>query len=278
MIKLIACDLDGTLLDANAQLRKASSTLLRKLWHDGTIVVLATGRSWRTALKIQQQLGIAGPIIAHNGGYVFDPRESRDTYRRDVPIATAKGMLDWATKHQTMLRCYLGYRNPVVFNFFDDRHRTHFLRAEDILLSRDTSNLTMNPLEIFLFGTDQIAPFIQEFGMRGTDYELVVFSHDTHQEINICAPDVDKVDALQFLCHQLQIRRDEVMALGDGLNDVKMLGWSGASVAIGDGVPECRVRTRYVTRPGSPDPVAEALLWAVDEGLFSPLGLEQRVD
>ncbi len=278
MIKLIACDLDGTLLDSDARLRQASSTLLRRLWKDGIIVALATGRSWRTALKFQQQLGITGPIIAHNGGYVFDPRESYDTYRRDVPIATARRMLDWATAHQTMLRCYLGYRHPVIFNFFDDCHRTQFLRAEDVVLSRDAQNLTVNPLEIFLFGTHQIAPFIEEFGMRGRDYELVVFSHDNHQEINICAPDVDKVDALQFLCHTLRISRDSVMALGDGLNDVQMLAWAGTAVAIGDGAPECRINPRYVTALGSPDPVAEALLWAMDEGLFSTLSLEQRVD
>ncbi len=278
MIRLIACDLDGTLLDPEARLRQASTALLRRLWKEGIIIALATGRSWRTALKIQQQLGITGPIIAHNGGYVFDPRDTHDTYRRDVPIATASHMLQWASAHQTMLRCYLGYRRPVIFNFFDACHQTRFLRAEDVLLNPEANNLNVNPLEIFLFGTHQIAPFIAKFGMRGRDYELVVFSHEDHQEINVCAPDVDKVDALQFLCHTLNIGRDSVMALGDGLNDVQMLEWSGTAIAIGDGVPECRIPAHYVTRSGSPDPVADALRWTISQGFFSTLSLEQRVD
>lgn len=278
MIKLIACDLDGTLLDSNARLHETSSALLRRLSENGVQVALSTGRSWRTALKIQQQLGIEGPIIAHNGGYVFDPRVSSDIYRRDVPTAQAHRMLEWATDHETMLRCYLGYRRPVIFNFFDACHQAQFLRPEDVLLSESPMNLTVNPLEIFLFGTHQIAPFIHEFGMRRDDYELIVFGHENHQEINICAPDVDKVDALQFLCQSLNIGPESVMALGDGLNDVKMLAWAGTGIAMGDGDPACRSVARYVTPPGSDDPVAQALIWARHAGLFSHLAVEQRVD
>lgn len=278
MIKLVACDLDGTLLGPDARLREASSALLRRLSEDGVVVTLSTGRSWRTALKIQQQLGINGPIIAHNGGYVFDPRVSHDIYRRDVPVATARRMLEWATAHHTMLRCYLGNRRPVIFNFFDACHQEQFLRPEDVLLTRNPMNLTINPLEIFLFGTYQIAPFIHEFGMRSDDYELILFDHENHQEINICAPDVDKVDALQFLCQTLSIGPESVMALGDGLNDLKMLAWAGTGVAIGDGDPACRTGARYVTTFGSSDPVAEALIWAHNAGLFAHLTVEQRVD
>ncbi|MHB1610617.1 MAG: Cof-type HAD-IIB family hydrolase [Sulfobacillus sp.] len=270
MIQLIACDLDGTLLNSDTQIRSSSRTFLRHLWHQGIVIVLATGRSWRTAFKIQQQLGIAGPIIAHNGGYIFNPSTGEDIYRRGVPVQTAKDMLRWSSDHNTMLRCYLGYQRPVVFNFFNDPHLQQFLRPEDVLLSPDAANLDIDPLEIFLFGTDEIDPFIETFGMNGPGYELVVFEHSDHQEINICAPLVDKVQALQYLCSELKLDPQQVMALGDGANDVLMLQWAGTSIAMGHGAPECQENAHYVTSKFSPDPVVEGLKWAMERGLLVP--------
>jgi hypothetical protein len=270
MIQLIACDLDGTLLDSRTQIRPSSRVMLRDLWKSGVMVVLATGRSWRTALKIQKQLGISGPIIAHNGGYAFNPATGLDWYRRGVPVSTAKDMLDWSSQHDTMLRCYLGYERPVIFNFFTPSHLSQFLRPEDTLLSPDGSNLDIDPLEIFLFGTTEIVPFMHHFGTEGPGYESVVFDHGDQQEINICAPHVDKVEALSFICSHLGFDRTEVMAIGDGINDVAMLAWAGTSVAMGHGTPESHAKANYVTSPTSIDPVVEGLRWAMSEKILVP--------
>ncbi|MBX5467030.1 MAG: Cof-type HAD-IIB family hydrolase [Firmicutes bacterium] len=261
-IRLIACDLDGTLLDPEANPRPASAARLRELAREGVLVALATGRSWRTALKIQQEIGIRGPIIAHNGAYLFDTAHEKDLYRRAVALGQARRMLAWADDMGIMLRCYLGFQHPVYFNRFTEAHRKHWLRPEDREVPGLHRVLPLGPLEMFLFGTYEVDLFIERWGLRGPGYELSVFQHGEAREVNVCAPLVDKVEALAALCRHWHIAPDEVLAIGDGSNDVRMLRWAKASVAVGGGSPLAQAAARYVTHNPDLEPVEEALRWA----------------
>lgn len=262
MIRVIACDLDGTLLDSQSRPYPRSARLLRALWHKGVMVVLATGRSWRTAEKIQRELGISGPVIAHNGAYVFDTALGRDRYRRAVDPLPAKDILAHADHWGFMIRCYLGFQYPVLFNRMTEEHRRFWLRPEDREIPDLAEKLTVPPLEMFVFGTREVEMLTERFGRQGPGYEMTVFPHGSYFEVNICAPGVDKVEALAALTRQLKIDRSEVLALGDGLNDVRMLKWAGLGVAMSHGEPPVLEAADYVTRQGRREPVEEGLIWA----------------
>lgn len=268
MIRLVACDLDGTLLDAEAQVMPRSADLLRRLWLSGTTVALATGRSWRTALRVQREIGITGPIIAHNGAYLFDTQLDQDLYRRPVALSQARKMLAWADDMGIMLRCYLGFQYPVYFNRFTEAHRRYWLRPEDVAVPGLAYVLPAAPLEMFLFGSWEVDLFMERWGMRGPGYELSVFFHGDFREVNICAPLVDKVEALAALCRHRHFKPDEVLAIGDGTNDVRMLKWATWSAAVGTGSPEAQAVASYVTHQAGVEPVEEALQWAREHGLF----------
>ncbi|MDA8194374.1 MAG: HAD-IIB family hydrolase [Thermaerobacter sp.] len=265
---MIACDLDGTLLDRRAAIRPRSARLLGDLAAMGLIVVLATGRSWRTAVKIQRQIGLAGPIIAHNGACVFDPATGQELYRRGIPFQTARSMVSWADPRRIMLRCYLGYDRPVLFNRFDAPHQLCWLRPEDRLAPALAHTLREDPVEVFLSGRHEVDAFIHRFGLTGPDYELTVFPHPGYREVNICAPQVDKAEALDALARRCRIASQEVLALGDGLNDVNMLQWAGVGIAIGDGPAAARTAGAYVTPAGDDEPVYSGLSWAIVAGLL----------
>lgn len=268
MIRMVVCDLDGTLLDRRAKIRPQSARLLAQLQREGIWVVLATGRSWRTAYRIQQQTGIAGPLIAHNGAYLFNPQSGQEIYRHCIPAARAREMLEWANHENIMLRCYLGYNKPVIFNRYNTQHQLCWLRPEDRLVTELTS-LQEDPLEIFLFGTHDVDAFVHRFGLRDVDYELTIFPHPGYREVNICAPGVDKVEALDVLASKLGVNPSDVLALGDGLNDVAMLKWAGTSIAMGDGTREAQSVASFVTTPGQGEPVVEGVLWALNRGLLA---------
>lgn len=268
MIRLIACDLDGTLLDRRAKIRPLSAHILRQLSDSGIMVVLATGRSWRTALKIQGQIGLTGPIIAHNGASVFDPLTNQELYHRGIPAYRARAMLRWADGHRVMLRCYLGYNRPVVFNRFDTHHQACWLRPEDRLSPDIAHTLRDDPVEVFLSGREEVDRFIHHFGTAGSDYELIIFPHPGYREVNICAPGVDKVEALEALIYRYNLTRDNVLALGDGLNDVNMLQWAGVGIAMGDGTSPARAAATYVTPAGHAEPVHAGIMWAQEQNLM----------
>ncbi len=263
MLKMVALDLDGTLLRADGTVGAATRAYLHEFWRTGTAIVLATGRSWRTAARIQGLLDAPGPIVAHNGAYAFDTRTGQEIYSRRVPVRAARAMAAWATARRIMLRYYVGYRSPVLFNFFTDEHRESFLREEDRAEPALNAVLDRAPVEIFLFGTWEVDSFLARFGTEGPGYEALVFPHEHEvREINVCAPGVDKVEAVAAVARRFNIDRDDILAVGDGLNDLRMMRWAGHAVAIGTGVEEARVIADYVTDPEGADPVVEAIAWA----------------
>jgi Cof subfamily protein (haloacid dehalogenase superfamily) len=270
VIRLVSCDLDGTLLDARAQVRPRAAHMLRWLWKHGVHIALATGRSWRTALAIQRRLGITGPVIAHNGAYVFDPHPGREWHRRGVPARQARQFVEWADTTGVMIRCYLGMGRPVLFNRLDFVHLLCWLKDEDRLVPQLASRLQDDPVEILLTGWEAVNQFIETFGYQGPDYELTVFNRPGYREVNICAPHVDKVEGLWTICRDLGISARDVMALGDGYNDVSMLTWAGLAVAMGHAPREVHQVADYVTPLDAPDPVQHALAWALRQGFFEP--------
>lgn len=271
MIRAISCDLDGTLLDGQANIRPRSAEALKELARQGILVVLASGRSWRTVLRIQRTLGLTGPIITHNGAYGYDSSTQREWHRHGVPASRAREFVAWANQAGVMVRCYLGAHQPVVYNRFDLAHQLCWLRPEDRLVPDLSHSLSVDPLEIFLSGLDPVDEFVQRFGILGSDYELVIFPHVGYREVNICAPGVDKVEALEQLSQVWNLRPEEVLAIGDGFNDVGMLDWAGLSIAVGDGKPAAQQVADFVTTPGNPEPVLEGLRWALPRYLSRPV-------
>lgn len=271
VIKAVSCDLDGTLLDQEARIRPWSARALRRLHDQGVLVILASGRSWRTVLRIQRQLGISGPVITHNGAYGFDADSAREWHRHAVPATRAREFLGWADGAGVMVRCYLGAAYPVVYNRYDLAHQLCWLQPEDRLVPDLAQSLSVDPLEIFISGLETVDGFIRQFGLQGPDYELTVFPHVGYREVNICAPGVDKVEALDHFARLWHVHPEEVLAIGDGANDLGMLEWAGLSVAVGDGLEDLQNIADFVTPRGAAEPVWEGLRWAFPDYLAVPL-------
>jgi len=267
VIRVIACDLDGTLLTRDSRIWPRSGRLLHALWAEGFTVVLATGRSWRTALEVQRALAITGPCVAHNGAYVFDTGTEREWHRRPIALPDARAILEFADAQAIMMRCYLGYRQPVLYNRFTLAHREHWLRPEDQWVENLAQHLPRAPVEIFFFGNSEASWLIHRFGPIGPGFELGVFPGNPLSEARICAPGVDKVEGLSAVIAQLGLHPENVLALGDGENDVAMLKWAGVSVAMADGVADAKAHADYVTAQPQAEPVEEGLLWALTHGL-----------
>jgi Cof subfamily protein (haloacid dehalogenase superfamily) len=261
-IRLIACDLDGTLLRPDGTVSPRVAARVQDLARAGVVFVIATGRSWRTALRVQADLGITGPLVAHNGAYAYDSATRREIYAHRVPRAAARAMLAWATPRRIMLRWYLGVGQPVLFNFFTEEHLARFLRPEDTAVPELHRTLAVDPLEIFLFGTWEVDAFLARFGTRGPGYEAVVFPHDATREINVCAPGADKVEGVAAVARHLGIPPSDILVLGDGANDIRLMRWAGVAVAMGHGHQEAMAVADYVTPADAADPVLDALDWA----------------
>ena len=253
---LVALDVDGTVVDRNGVLPDAVAAAITAVVAAGVPVVLATGRSWHGTRELIDLLGLrAGPSVCSNGAVVvtyppehivkavtFDPREVIDRVE-----AYAPGTLI------AVEEIGRGYR-------LNGRFPEEDLTGEMII--EDAAQLGSRPVTRIILRDPDSSPeeFItlaNRLGLSGVTY-FVGWS----AWLDIAPEGVNKATALTDVAADLGVRREDVLAFGDGRNDIEMLRWAGRGVAIGDAPPEVQAAADAVTdRFEDGGPVAELRHW-----------------
>ncbi len=231
MIRLVALDIDGTLLAPGVPVDAVPDAAMTEAVHAlrdaGIVVVLATGRMYPGTAWIADHLGIEQPLICQQGASVH---ESDGSLRHGCVIdeEIAHELFDYATRHGWPL------------SWFDSERYLVTEHNEAAQFFADVSQVTM-----------EIHPEPHLSGVRATGIDIV--STRKHaREIHVLmearygaritlldftsvtafhAPDASKGYALEVLAMELGIDRQDVLAVGDSVNDVSMLTWAGHSAA-----------------------------------------------
>ncbi|MFC3041118.1 Cof-type HAD-IIB family hydrolase [Virgibacillus xinjiangensis] len=285
-MKLIATDLDGTLLNEKGEVSRKNAEAIERAINQGLKFVVATGRSYGAAEKPLKEAGLTAPVICLNGA---------QTYSEDKTVLRSAPLGRTTAKHIQELCDRAG----MYFEFFTSNgvystNREHFLEVMiDIMKS---ANPSLSEEEIIegaeqRFQDEQVE-FIQDneevFAIEGLEiYKILAFSlhkekladlrqalqgkedlaitssGDINLEFN--HPDAQKGIALQFLAETMEIGMEDVMTLGDNFNDASMLQMAGRSVAMGNAEKEIKDMCSHITKTNDEDGVAAA----IDEMLSS---------
>lgn len=239
--KMVALDIDGTLVDPQSRMPKEIHAAVRRYVDQGTPVVLSTGRSWVATEPIFNLLDLpAGWAVSSNGAIVvtnpplavrhetvFDPRDSIEKVSKHIPkarLCVERGMERFASAE---------------FPDGELQGEVHIVSLEE-LASRPVSRLIIREPdsedgEVF---TDLIA----DLGLHEVAY-FVGWS----AWLDIAPVGVDKAHGLAFVCEDLGIDPADVLAIGDGHNDIEMLEWAGRGVAMGDAPDAVKAAADHVT-------------------------------
>ncbi|MGI9015152.1 MAG: TIGR01777 family oxidoreductase [Phycisphaerales bacterium] len=233
-IRLIAVDVDGTLLLSNGRMSQAVRDACTQAQKSGCILVPATARPPRSMRSIVQELGVSGPMINYNGAVVWDIASRTALHHQPLDgTLVAEIMADArAVEPATVVSL------EVLDRWFTDRvdaglptetsrvFEPDFIGELDEMLSRPVTKLML------LAPNGRIEPVFEMVRERyWQPGRVAVFITDPHV-IQICHPEVDKARALAAIARDLQIEQDECMAIGDGWNDAGMLAWAGFSIAL----------------------------------------------
>lgn len=270
MVRLIALDIDGTLLDGNRELTDATVDAVRHAVGRGVHVTVCTGRSLPSAVSAVQGLPLNAPYVLNNGAMIYDVPFRRARYLRHLPNHLA---LDAVRLFRS-----LGF-HPIVYgplpevgyfyydSFDPDNHafvdyaaqnadRVH--RVDDVCdyLRQDITCITVaeriekvKSRESHIRAQLPDAEVVFEISPWDRDYCI----------ITVMPSGVSKGDGLRRLARLLGIDLSEVMAVGDNLNDLEMLDVAGLGVAMGNAAPETRARADYVTASVDDEGVARAI-------------------
>ena len=270
MYRLIALDIDGTLLNSRQELTHGTADAIRHAVSRGILVTVCTGRSLPSAASAVEGLTLNAPFVLNNGAMIYDvPRRRPGTSgicrRKSHAIPSncfeACGSIPSYTAHcpkcatstttvsipRTVPSSTTPRRTPSVFHRVQDV--CDFLRQEVTCISCNERIERIRECETCMREqlpdaqvTLEISPWDPRYG-----------------HVTVMPAGVSKGDGLGRLALMLGIDLAEVMAVGDNLNDLEMLDVAGLGVAMGNAAPETRARADYITTSVEDDGVARAI-------------------
>ena len=269
--RLAAIDLDGTLLGPDKKVSEENAAAVRRLTAHGVKVVIASGRRHQNSIRFQRQFELDGPIIACQGGLIRDGESGNvieahflpQTVARDITKEGAKAGVRVIYYHLDHL--YVAERNNEWIELYESRvgEKTEPLADLGQLDGR-------RALKIVWYGDPLILgkarPRLAEL------YREKVDLLSTEKEnLEFMPRGINKATALAKVAAELGIRPEEVLAFGDGENDVQMLSWAGAGVAMRHGNAAAIAAARFVSPEASPETAFAAAVGAVLENQFDRL-------
>ncbi|MBI4602714.1 MAG: HAD family phosphatase [Planctomycetes bacterium] len=268
-IRLIALDIDGTLLDDRKELPAANREALQEASRRGILVAIASGRMTPTIEPVEDRLGIDCIVIAYNGGKVLGTRgEGRPVIdHRPVPAAVSDEIIEYSRAHGHLLNFYHedrlyaedGAGRRRFMEIYSSRTGARYRIEPDLSRFRG-----VEPTKLILLADpperDRLHDrFRASFGPRA------FITKSDPEYLEIMAPGVDKGTGLELLARHCGLAAEEVLAVGDAENDVGMLRAAGVGVAVGNAQPHVKSQARFVTEGTNNDgAVAEAVRrWAL---------------
>lgn len=259
--RLLACDLDGTLMGDDITIPLRVRHALAAVQARGIFATLATGRGFVEVLPFAHLLGIKIPIICYQGGLIKHPLTGERLYRATLARDSVLNVIELANARDWHLLVYV---DDAVFlkefrhtrSFYHDLLGLNIHRVDDLAGAIDGNS--SNPDKFLLVGDQTESDRIySELTSRFGRHIQIVRSHAFFVEGNPLG--VNKGDALKRLSEYLGVPRAQVMAIGDQDNDVPMLRWAGLGVAMRNGSNAARAAADWVAPPLSADGAAVAI-------------------
>lgn len=227
--RLVATDLDGTLLRSDRTVSTRTAATLARAHDAGLPVVFVTGRPLRWAAEVFEHVGRHGLVIAANGALVWDvstdeARLQRTIAAEDSAAAAAAIRSEFPATSFAVERLD-GFHVEDVYTPQHELHPDVRRRTFEELFAAPVQKLLVrNPGAV----ADDYAPRAQE--LAGDRVEVTFSNGDDLLEVS--AAGVTKASTLAILCEELGVHPGEVVAFGDMPNDVAMLRWAGTSYAM----------------------------------------------
>lgn len=263
MIKLVAIDLDGTLLTDDKQITDRNKEILTKAKEQGTKIVLCTGRPLLAIESYLDRLDLrdAGDYsITFNGGSI----QKNDTGEELLAYSLTLDEVKEVAAVMTELDLPLDVITPdTCFNLTTSTSKKSLYQTMNSLLNFETKDVSeLDPQMTFkkmVVGVD--AEYLDDKlkGLSSEWYEKFNIMKSRTNLLEVIHKDVSKANGIDLLAKELGIKQSEVMAIGDEENDVSMIEYAGMGVVMENGNENLKKIAQFVTKSNQEDGVAHAV-------------------
>ena len=274
MIRLIATDLDDTLLNERSDINPRVMDALHAAMDAGCGVVLCSGRMLEAMEPLANRIGVNAPMLLYNGALAYDHRTDETIFADQIPYETALGIAELCEGMGYYIQAYPGknyYCNRVTE--YTRRYAAN-IHVDAVPVGMPVSEwMKRNPSgmqKLLLIDTPEGATRAQE-ALRKAFPHGASFLKSKPYFLEIAPEGVDKGKSLLRLASHLGLTRDEVMAFGDGQNDVAMIAAAGTGVSMANGCPEALAAADLVAPSNIEDGVAVVIEKYLREGLIGSM-------
>ncbi|WP_333652552.1 Cof-type HAD-IIB family hydrolase [Lacrimispora sp.] len=260
--RMIVLDLDGTLTNKNKEITPRTKEVLFELKAQGGIIVLASGRPTYGVMPLAKELELdqsGGYILSFNGGRIIDCKTRETIFARELPVSSNARIIRMAEDHRVNI---LTYENEQIITPNGSDEYVKKESAVNKLEIKEISNMesyVQFPVEKFLMLEDgdylaMVEPKVK--AALGRDYS--VYRSEPYF-LEILPKGIDKAASLERLLSRLDMSREEMIACGDGYNDLSMIKYAGLGVAMENAVLPVKTAANYVTLSNNDDGIAHVV-------------------
>lgn len=258
MYKLIAIDLDDTLLTDERQVSEATKQALKQASERGVRITIATGRMHASAVQVARQLELNVPIITYQGALIKTLLDDQVLYERYIPEEAAKAVIDYAEHRSLHLQAYY---NDTLYSKFDNDRIQEYSEMSKVpyTVLRDFHELPANAFTKMLFFEE---PDTLDRIREELPPAIVQQTHVTKSKpyfLEIMHTEGTKGHAVAFLAAHVGCDLSEVIAIGDSWNDHEMIETAGVGVAMGNAVEPLKQIADYITADNNHDGIRQVI-------------------
>lgn len=258
-IRLVALDLDGTLIGEDLVLRPRVREAVAAAQARGVAVTIVTGRMFAAARPFVRELNVQGPVVCYQGAAIFDAATGATLRQTTVHQDVTREALAWAHAGGVHAQCYADDQLYVdQINRFSERY-TALARVEPVVVPSLREAFATRPTIkiVFVDDPDRANEHLAALKTLLGDRAYLTRSHPDFVEI--VDPAVNKGEALAFVAQRHDVPIDATLAVGDSWNDVPLIDAAAVGIAMGSGPPELLAAADHVVADVAHDGVAEAI-------------------
>lgn len=267
-IRMIGLDMDGTLLTTEKELTEHTREVLREAIDRGVVVLPATGRPLTGIPEEVLKFPGVRYAVASNGARIVDFKESRVLYEDLVPYETGRRVLEICSRYDSMLEIYydgVGYAEEEKLKHLDEyvprlpmaRYIASSRRpVADVRAMHEERKAPTDKVQALFRTTEECKKAWKEVEKEIPDIEI---TGALSNNIEVNAKGVNKGRGLMILGELLGIHREEIMAVGDGSNDIAMLREAGLGVAMENATEAVKAAADVVTLSNDQEGAAAAI-------------------
>lgn len=267
--RLVCIDMDGTLLNSKHKVTESTKEILKKVHDSGVHIVISTGRMYTDAEYYSNLIGVKSPVIASNGAFIKEKHETKFIHKSVLDEKLCQEILSLSNEHTlspmfcTPTKLYFSDIS-ILFFFIYAKLRNIISRDIELKLvltkahwNKVLKNEKNNIVKCEIMNRNEVK--IKKLRSELKNIKDIEIVSSSKHNIEITVKGISKGKAVEVLAKHLNLKRDEVITIGDSENDLSMIEYAGLGIAMGNAIEKVKQKANFITDTNDSEGVAKAL-------------------